>query len=112
MNRPTHGVGTPPPGERGVFAGHRADADAIGSGRDRGADGGAVRPSRKLSGEEIARLRLVDVVLPTRIGIELCKRSLRTARGGRCVTRPEKHEAIRLQRLGLRLPERISIHSV
>ena len=45
--------------------------------------------------EELGKIRLVDVVLPTRSGPEIRKR---------CVTRPTDHQAILLQRLGLRLP--------
>jgi hypothetical protein len=41
---------------------------------------------------ELSQIRLVDVVLPTRSGIELRKR---------CVSRPTEHQAIVLQRLGL-----------
>jgi len=48
--------------------------------------------------EELSTIRLVDVVLPTRRGIEIRKR---------CITRPSEHQAILLQRLGLRLPETI-----
>jgi Transposase DDE domain/Domain of unknown function (DUF4277) len=44
---------------------------------------------------ELAQIRLVDVVLPTRNGIELRKR---------CISRPTEHQAILLQRLGLSLP--------
>ena len=44
---------------------------------------------------EISQIRLVDVVLPTRNGIDLRKR---------CVSRPTDHQAILLQRLGLNLP--------
>jgi transposase len=44
---------------------------------------------------EIGRIRLVDVVLPTRDGTEIRKR---------CVTRPDDHQAILLHRLGLNLP--------
>ena len=44
---------------------------------------------------ELQAIRLVDVVLPTRTGLELRKR---------CVSRPTEHQAILLQRLGLRLP--------
>ena len=47
--------------------------------------------------EELGKIRLVDVVLPTRQGTEICKR---------CVTRPTDHQAILLQHLGLRLPTR------
>jgi transposase len=47
--------------------------------------------------EELGKIRLVDVVLPTRQGTEIRKR---------CVTRPTDHQAILLQHLGLRLPTR------
>jgi transposase len=50
--------------------------------------------------EEIGRIRLVDVVLPTRSGTEIRKR---------CVTRPEDHQAILLQRLGLNLPSHLPV---
>jgi DDE family transposase len=44
---------------------------------------------------ELSQIRLVDVVLPTRDGLELRKR---------CISRPTEHQAILLQRLGLSLP--------
>jgi len=44
---------------------------------------------------ELAKIRTVDVVLPTHTGVTIRKR---------CVTRPNDHQAILLQRLGLRLP--------
>jgi len=44
---------------------------------------------------ELSQIRLVDVILPTRDGLELRKR---------CVSRPTEHQAILLQRLGLSLP--------
>ena len=44
---------------------------------------------------ELAKIRTVDVVLPTRTGVTIRKR---------CVTRPTDHQAILLQRLGLHLP--------
>jgi len=47
--------------------------------------------------EELGKIRLVDVVLPTRQGTEIRKR---------CVTRPTDHQMILLQHLGLRLPTR------
>lgn len=47
--------------------------------------------------EELGKIRLVDVVLPTRQGTEIRRR---------CVTRPTDHQAILLQHLGLRLPTR------
>ena len=46
--------------------------------------------------EELSQLRSVDVVLPTRQGVEIRRR---------CVERPDAHQAILLQRLGLHLPE-------
>jgi len=49
---------------------------------------------------ELQQLRLVDVVLPTRQGIEIRKR---------CISRPTKHQAILLDRLGLKLPKQIKI---
>jgi transposase len=45
--------------------------------------------------EELGKIKLVDVVLPTRQELEIRKR---------CVTRPTEHQAILLQRLGLRFP--------
>jgi len=45
--------------------------------------------------DELAEIRLVDVVLPTRDGIEIRQR---------CVTRPTEHQQILLDRLQLRLP--------
>ena len=45
--------------------------------------------------DELARIKLVDVLLPTRNGPVLRKR---------CVTRPTDHQAILLHRLGLNLP--------
>jgi transposase len=53
-------------------------------------------PRRVLT--ELAEIRLVDVVLPTRDGIEIRQR---------CVTRPTEHQQILLDRLQLRLPFRI-----
>jgi transposase len=47
--------------------------------------------------EELGKIRLVDVVLPTRPGIEIRRR---------CITRPTDHQAILLQRLRLQLPTR------
>jgi len=48
--------------------------------------------------DELARIRLVDVLLPTRAGPTIRKR---------CVSRPTDHQAILLHRLGLSLPERL-----
>jgi transposase len=53
-------------------------------------------PRRVLT--ELAEIRLVDVVLPTRDGIEIRQR---------CVTRPTEHQQILLDRLQLRLPFRM-----
>ena len=50
--------------------------------------------------EELRQIRLVDVVLPTRNGVVIRKR---------CITRPTDHQAILLQRLGLRLPSALEI---
>jgi transposase len=46
--------------------------------------------------DELSQLRSVDVVLPTRHGVEIRRR---------CVERPDAHQAILLQRLGFPLPE-------
>ena len=45
---------------------------------------------------QLRQIQLVEVVLPTRSGIEIRKR---------CISRPTQHQAILLQRLGLQLPE-------
>jgi len=50
-------------------------------------------PRRVLA--ELGKITVVDVVLPTRSGVEIRRR---------CVTRPNDHQAILLQRLGLQLP--------
>ncbi len=50
---------------------------------------------------EIAGVRTVDVILPTRCGHEIRKR---------CVTKPSEHQAILLHKLGLNLPR--SLESV
>lgn len=50
--------------------------------------------------DEIQTIALVDVVLPTKSGVEIRKR---------CVTQPTEHQAILLQRLGLTLPQRLEI---
>jgi transposase len=51
-------------------------------------------PRRVLS--ELAELRMVDVVLPTRSGVEIRKR---------CITKPTDHQQILLDHLNLRLPK-------
>jgi len=54
--------------------------------------------------EELARIQSTDVVLPLANG---SGRELRI----RCVVRPDKSQAMLLDRLGLRLPERLRTHS-
>lgn len=53
--------------------------------------------------DELASIQSTDVVLPT---AEDPSRELRL----RCVVRPDHAQALLLDRLGLRLPERIKIH--
>jgi transposase len=50
--------------------------------------------------DELAEIRLVDVVLPTRDGIEIRQR---------CIARPTDHQQIILDRLQLRLPFRLKV---
>lgn len=50
--------------------------------------------------EELSKIKVVDVVLPTRKGVEIRKR---------CVTRPTDHQAILLQRLRMKLPSQIKM---
>jgi transposase len=50
--------------------------------------------------EELSKIRLVDVVLPTHRGLEIRRR---------CVTRPDDHQQILLQKLGLTLPEQMPV---
>ena len=45
--------------------------------------------------DELSKINLVDVVLPTSAGVEIRKR---------CITRPTEHQEILLQHLGLILP--------
>ena len=45
--------------------------------------------------DELSKISLVEVVLPTSSGVEIRKR---------CITRPTEHQEILLQRLGLKLP--------
>jgi hypothetical protein len=49
---------------------------------------------------EIAQLQAVDVVLPTRDGVEIRKR---------CVARPTEHQQILLRKLGLTLPQSLEL---
>lgn len=53
-------------------------------------------PRRVLA--ELGKISVVDVVLPTRSGAEIRRR---------CITRPDDHQAVFLQRLGLPLPLRL-----
>jgi len=55
-------------------------------------------PRRVLA--ELCRIKLVDVVLPTRAGVEIRRR---------CVTRPDDTQAVLLQRLGLTLPSHLPV---
>jgi len=50
--------------------------------------------------DELSEIRMVDVVLPTRSGIELRRR---------CITEPTDHQAVLLQRLGLYLPSHLPL---
>lgn len=53
--------------------------------------------------EDLQTIGLVDVVLPTKTGVELRRR---------CVTHPTEHQAILLQRLGLTLPQHLATHEM
>lgn len=46
--------------------------------------------------EELSRIRLVDVILPTKAGVEIRKR---------CISKPAEHQAILLHHLNLTLPK-------
>jgi len=50
--------------------------------------------------EELSKIRVVDVVMPTRSGPEIRRR---------CITRPTDHQTILLQRLGLTLPASLGL---
>lgn len=49
--------------------------------------------------DELGRISLVDVILPTRKGVNICRR---------CVRKPTDHQAILLSRLKLKLPRQIT----
>ena len=49
--------------------------------------------------DEISRIKLTDVILPTRGGIEIKLH---------CVSKPDKHQQILLQHLGLNIPSRLT----
>lgn len=53
--------------------------------------------------DEVSQLRSVDVVLPTRQGVEIRRR---------CVERPDEHQSILLQHLRLSLPETLPLHDL
>ena len=53
--------------------------------------------------DEIAQIQTVDVVLPTRGGVNIRRR---------CVAQPTKHQAILLQRLGLTLPTHLEVRKM
>jgi transposase len=53
--------------------------------------------------DEIAQIQMVDVVLPTKSGVNIRRR---------CVAQPTKHQAILLQKLGLTLPTHLEIHEM
>ena len=51
--------------------------------------------------DEVAQIKAVDVVMPTRYGTSIRKR---------CIAQPTKAQAVLLQRLDLHLPQRMKIH--
>ena len=53
--------------------------------------------------DEISQIQMVDVVLPTKSGVNIRRR---------CVAQPTKHQAILLQRLGVTLPTHLQIHEM
>ena len=53
--------------------------------------------------DSLSQLRMVDVVLPTRQGVEIRRR---------CVERPDHHQAILLQRLGMHPPRSLPVYEV
>ena len=53
--------------------------------------------------DEVSQIKMVDVVVPTREGVEIRKR---------CVTQPSKSQAVLLDRLHLRLPRQMRIHKM
>jgi transposase len=53
--------------------------------------------------DALSQLRMLDVVLPTRLGVEIRRR---------CVERPDTHQAILLQRLGMQPPESLPMHGM
>jgi transposase len=53
--------------------------------------------------DEIAQIQMVDVVLPTKSGVNIRRR---------CVAQPTKHQAILLQKLGLTLPTHLKVYAM
>jgi transposase len=53
--------------------------------------------------DEISQIQMVDVVLPTKTGVNIRRR---------CVAQPTKHQAILLQRLGLALPTHLEMYNM
>jgi len=53
--------------------------------------------------DEISQIQMVDVVLPTKNGVNIRRR---------CVAQPTKHQAILLAKLGLALPKYLEIHKM
>jgi len=53
--------------------------------------------------QELGDIRVVDVVLPTRQGVEIRRR---------CVTKPSEHQQILLDKLGLHLPTRLKTYEM
>ena len=53
--------------------------------------------------DEISQIQMVDVVLPTKSGINIRRR---------CVAQPTKHQSILLQKLGLRLPQNLTVYEM
>ena len=53
--------------------------------------------------EELQEIRVVDVILPTRKGVEIRKR---------CITKPSDHQQILLEKLGLNLPSRLKTYEM
>ena len=53
--------------------------------------------------DEISQIQMVDVVLPTKSGVNIRRR---------CVAQPTKHQAIVLQRLGLTLPTHLEMYNM
>ena len=53
--------------------------------------------------DELSQLRMIDVVLPTRQGVEIRRR---------CIERPDAHQAILLQGLGMHPPQSLPMHDL